>query len=211
MAAGTWCGPHATRPLHADAVRRAGPGRQPPPDADRGRPDRAHRAGHAEQLRQQPDALGHLPRARRTGWATSAMATGRTPTPSALGRAPGQRLWLGQVRRALRRREEPQQPIASAGWSRSIHGPDQHAGEAHRARSRAHEGAWVASRATAAPSSTRRGRASNTSTASSAATASRPAPGRHHPSCSTTARCRWRASTPTAAAAGCRWCTARGR
>ena len=30
-------------------------------------------------------------------------------------------------------------------------------------------------------------------------------------SCSTTARCTSRASTPTAAAAGCRWCTARGR
>ena len=29
--------------------------------------------------------------------------------------------------------------------------------------------------------------------------------------CWTTARCTWRASTPTAAAAGCRWCTARAR
>jgi secreted PhoX family phosphatase len=76
----------------------------------------------------------------------------------------------------------------------------------------AHEGAWVAPRATAAPWSTwARTPASNTSTSSSAATASAPAAPRPTPSCWTTARCTWRASTPTAAAAGCRWCTARAR
>jgi hypothetical protein len=75
----------------------------------------------------------------------------------------------------------------------------------------------VRSRRTAAPSSTAaKTRPSSASTSSSAATASSRVAGmsaRRGPTarCSTTARCTWRASTRAAAAAGCRWCTARAR
>ena len=123
----------------------------------------------------------------------------RAPLGPAQGR---RRLPLARARRALRRAQAPEraQPLRLGGRDRPV-GPDQHAGQAHRARPRrARRAPGSASPRTAARWSTRaRTRASSTSTSSSAATSIAPGGARRRTaSCSTTARCTSRASTPTA-------------
>ena len=79
------------------AVHRSRPCCRPRDDENRCRPGRTHRAGHAEQLRQQPDALGHLPVGRRKldGLLWQWRQTHRPP--ETLGCPQGRSLSMGQV------------------------------------------------------------------------------------------------------------------
>ena len=167
------------------------------------------RARHVQQLRQRHDALGHLPvRRRELHLLLQRPATSptRTSAAGACARATvGYRWHELDERFDATQAPERAEPLRLGGRDRPVR-PEQHAGQAHRARPRRARGRLGRGDArTAAPSSTRaRTRASSTSTSSSAATASRPAAPRRTRRCSTTARCTSRASTPTAAAAGCR-------
>jgi secreted PhoX family phosphatase len=181
----------------------------------RRRPHGPHGAGHAEQLRQRHDALGHLP----VGRGELHPSTSRAPTPDAHQRRWGLRKgdsyrWHEHDERfdAGRHPNEPNR----FGWVVEIdpHDPASTPVKRTALGRAAHEGAWVATtRDGRAVVYRARTRASNTSTSSSAATASAPAAPdeSQRRRCWTTARCTWRASTPTAPAAGCRWCMARAR
>jgi hypothetical protein len=183
-------------------------------DEDRGRSRRPHRARHAEQLRQRHDALGHLPQ-RRGELGLLLRRPGRARCrPAPLGPAPERPVALGRTRSALRRgRGIRTNSTASAGSSRST--PTirrQCRSSAPRSAAARRRAPGSRPPATAARWCTpARTRASSTSTSSSAATGSPRAAPRPTPRCSTTAPCTSRASMPTAPAAGCRWCRARGR
>ena len=187
---------------HADGDYR--PGRRPRAAADQGRSDRPPRARHGQQLRRRRHAVGHLAHLR-----------GELP-----------RLFLGQARgrpsrgaqlQALRRARQLRtpgantttastsprsrtRPIASAGSSRSI--------RSIRPRRRRSAPPSAASSTKALPaSSTRTAATSSTPATTSASTMSIASSPRHASiaptarpiaTCSTTARSRSRATTPTA-------------
>jgi secreted PhoX family phosphatase len=179
-----------------------GPGRRPPADAHRGRPGGPHGAGHAEQLRQRQDALGHLPVGR--GELGLLLRGRRQPhrRPAPLGPAQGTASYRwGEHDERFDARKHPNE-FHRFGWVVEIDPMDPTSTPIKRTAlgRAAHEGAWVAV--------TKDGRAVVYSGEDARfeyiykfVSRDRIAARRRQsqpPSCWTTARCTWRASTPTA-------------
>ena len=198
---------------HAVCDRRAL--RRPSDDEDRGRCRRQAGAGHVQQLRQQQDTLGHLPLRRRKLHGLFQRRRQPVGARTALGHEKGRLgLQLARPRRALRRGEKSEraEPPRLGGRGRSVR-PDEHAGQAHRARPRrARRGVGGGDEGRPRGGVLGRGRALRVHLqvrlARQDQTRRRQDRMRR---CSTTARCTWRASTPTAAGNGFRCCTAKAR
>ncbi len=102
--------------------------------AHRGGPAGPHRARNAEQLREQPDALGHLPLRRRELRVLFRRRRQARYAPAALGPAQDGLLPLARTRRTLRRAKAPEriQPLRLGRRDRPA-GPGLDARQAHGA------------------------------------------------------------------------------